>query len=183
MPVLLDVSIPIGSTGAVGTISGKGVASVTRLAAGIYRIRLQDNYSGLFHIEASLRAPVSGSDVASGSLVTGTTYQITAVGTSVWATAGLPASLTAAVGQVFTAVGTVSGTGTAKALGVSGIQCVENLGGATMLSQSSQSPLGGFLVIKCLGATSSSVTTLIAADPADGSVLSVRMHLNNSSIQ
>jgi hypothetical protein len=37
-PVMLDVTIPIGASGAVGTIKGACIKSVTRLSAGKYKI-------------------------------------------------------------------------------------------------------------------------------------------------
>ncbi len=44
MPVLLDCNIVIGATGAVGTVKGPGISSVTRLAVGTYQIKLQDKF-------------------------------------------------------------------------------------------------------------------------------------------
>lgn len=182
MPVNLNVSIPIGATGAVGTITGIGVSAVTRLSAGVYRIQLQDVYYSLTSFNANFQSPVAGSSVPSGSLITNTIYQITAVGTTNWQTAGLPTGVTAAVGQVFKAATTSAGTGTAKALGTCGISHVEQSGIMENPAPSAQAG-GAYIIITCYAATDASTTTMIATDPADGSTLNVTIELNNSSVQ
>jgi len=52
------VSIPckwtIGASGAVGTLTGAGVASVTRTSAGLYRITLSDVFSAFHNIQVTL---------------------------------------------------------------------------------------------------------------------------------
>jgi len=187
MPVLLDLNVAIGGSGAVGTVKGPGISSVTRLAAGIYKIKLQDNYNRYYGIESSFLGPVTGSDVPAGSLVTGTLYVITALGTTTqaqWEAAGVPAGVTAAVGVSFVAVATTSGTGTAKAVGSSGVNAVEVAGQPTLqLGPQGVANQGGYIIIKCIGVTSSSDTTPIAVDPASGSTLFLQIYLSNSSVQ
>jgi hypothetical protein len=160
MPVSLDLSVSIGASGAptIESGSGLGIASITRMAAGQYRIRLQDNYAKLLQFNASFQSPVSGSDVAAGSLTPGVVYQITALGTSTqanWETAGVPAGITAAVGVVFKCAATSSGNGTAKVLGSSGIVAAELMGNnVNMLnSQPFAANLGGYIDFQCLGAS------------------------------
>jgi hypothetical protein len=187
MPVLIDCNIAIGATGAVGTVKGPGVASVTRLAAGIYKIKLQDNYYKFYGMRHWLKAPVTGADVAAGSLTPGTVYEITALGTTTtaqWVTAGVPVGVTPAVGVSFLAAATSAGTGTAKAIGVSGIATVEVVGNTdTQLNPSGEAnTIGGYVIVKCLGATDASTTTLIATDPAQGSILGLEFYLSNSSV-
>lgn len=187
LPVSIDGSVAIGGTGAVGTVYGPGIASVTRLAVGIYRIRLQDSYAKFLAADFKFQAPVSGSNVAATALTPGLMYQITVMGTSTqanWVTAGVPSDITAAVGVVFLAAATSSGTGQAKILGFSGISSVEILGSPDLMQPPINVPnLGEYITIKCIGPTSSSVTTPIAVDPADGSTLFFRFLLNNSQIQ
>lgn len=43
--VLLEGNAVIGAVGAVGTVKGSGIASVTRTGAGVYEIVLEDSYS------------------------------------------------------------------------------------------------------------------------------------------
>lgn len=187
MPVHLDCNIAIGATGAVGTVVGPGIYAVTRLAAGIYKIQFQDNYYKLFGMDSVIQSPVTGSNVAVTAITPGSVYQITVIGTTTtaqWVTAGLPVGTTPAVGQVFLAAATSAGTGQAKLLGVSGISAVELIGD----SNTQLGPLGlpqyqgGYAVIKCLGATDASTTTLIATDPANGSKLYLDFYLSNSSV-
>lgn len=180
MPVLIDCNVAIGATGAVGTLKGPGVASITRQSQGIYLIRLQDNYNKCFNVQASFEAPVTGSDVPDGSFSVGTTYIITAVGTTDWTAAGLPAGLTAAVGMSFKAA-TIggAGTGTAKAVGSSGIFAVEMVGDPNLEIAPTvpAGTVGGYLTVKCLNASGA------ATDPASGSKMHLMIYLSNSSVQ
>ena len=172
----------IGSSGAVSNVKGSGISNVVRLSAGVYKIILENNYNKCLSIDADLQAPVSGSDVAATALTPAVVYQITALGTTTqaqWETAGVPSGVTAAVGLVFLAAATSSGNGTAKILGASGISAIEVIGDSNKSIISTTQP---YVVIKCLAATNSSTTTLIAADPASGSVLSFDLMLRNSSL-
>lgn len=184
-PVLLDCNIAIGATGAVGTVNGPGISSVTRLAAGVYKILFQDNYNKLFGVEAFFKAPVTGSNVLATALTPGVVYEITALGTTTqanWVTAGVPSGTTAAVGTSFLAAATSSGNGTAKAVGVSGIASVEVVGLSNTQLYSSTVGQGGYIIIKTLAATDASTTTLVATDPASGSIMYLQIYLSNSSV-
>lgn len=186
MPIDLDAVISIGASGAPTIVSAPGINSITRLSAGVYQVQLQDNYPAFLHLEAAFQSPVSGSNVNDGSFSAGVIYQITAVGTTNWAAAGLPAGITPAVGAVFKAANVGgAGSGTAKVLGSSGAATVELIGNQNIMlnNQPFQNPAGGYITFQCLAATSSSVTTLIPTDPANGSVMYLRIKLNNSSVQ
>lgn len=187
MPVRLDLSFNIGSSGAVSGFQGKGVTGVTRLSAGIYQIQLQDNYYSFLMADAIMEAPVTGSAIAGGSFVATTVYQIVTLGTTTqaqWVTAGVPSGITAAPGVVFKAAGIGAGTGTVKALGAAGID-IEIIGNPQLMlnKQPFQALSGGYITIQCVGPTSSSVTTPIAVDPPSGSSMFVEIWLNNSSVQ
>ena len=179
MPVLLDCNVVIGSTGAVGTTKGPGISAVTRLGTGLYQIKLQDNYNRYYMGGWGFVAPVTGSAVNDGSFVTGTQYIITTVGTTDWVAAGLPAGLTAQVGQTFKAAGAGgAGTGAAKAVGSSGIFAVEVIGDTNlMLNPIGAANQGGIVTVKCLNASGA------ATDPAAGSVMGLTFYLSNSSVQ
>lgn len=182
-PVQIDLKIPIGGTGAVGTIVAPGVTSVTRTAAGVYKIKFQDNYTGLLGFSGTQIAPSAGagSSVPDGSFVSGTTYVITAVGTTSWSM--LPSGLTAAVGMVFTATGVGgAGTGTAKAVAINNITSFELLGAGNMLAPSGAGNIGGTQYFQCLAPTNSSTTTLVPTDPTDTSVLLLKFLFTNSSL-
>lgn len=192
MPVMLDCRIPIGASGAVGTVKGAGIEGVTRLSTGRYRIQLQDNYNRFFSASSSIVAPVSGSALgvtaAGAALTTGTVYQIVTLGTTTtanWVTLGLPVGVTPAVGQTFkaAATGAGAGTGTVKAIGNAGISVIEIVGDPqTMLSPVGTPGAGGYIVVQCLGATDASTTTLIPTDPASGSSIQLALILSNSSV-
>jgi hypothetical protein len=190
MPVSLDAQVSIGSSGAptIASGAGLGIASITRLSAGRYRIQLQDNFAKIIKVSAIMQSPVSGAGVAAGSLTPGVVYQISSMGTTTqaqWVTAGVPAGITAAVGVVFKCAATSAGTGEAKALGASGIVAVEQMGSSPNMlnNQPFVNQLGGLVDIQCLGSTSASDTTLIPTDPADGSMMNLQIMVNNSSIQ
>lgn len=188
LPVRLDLSIVIGSTGAVSSFTGKGIAAVTRLSAGVYRIQLQDNYSAFLTSKSFIQSPVTGSPINGGSFVATTVYQIVTLGTTTqaqWVTAGVPAGITAAPGVVFLAAGIGAGTGTVKALGVSGVNSTEIIGNPQLMlsKQPFVSNVGGYLTFQCLGPTDSTHTAQIPTDPASGSVLGFEIYMNNSSVQ
>lgn len=154
MPVTLDVSIVIGSSGAVSSYSGLGIASVTKAGTGNYQIQLQDNYYSMIGFSFHATAGVTGGAITAGSFVTGTTYQIVTVGTTDYTLVGLGTSTTAAAGVIFTASGAGTGTGTVKALGVSGVTQIEVVGSPEL--QPSNNPAnnnGGFVNIQTLAPT------------------------------
>lgn len=192
MPVMLDVQIPIGATGAVGTlVSGAGISSVARNAAGVYQVNLIDPYNKFLGLKCDIRSPNSGSSilVASAGTVSGTTYVITILGTTTtagWVSLGLPVGVTPAVGVAFkaTATTTASGTGAVQvqlATG-SGIGSVELIGSpALTLFPIGMGAANPYFIFQTLAATNSSTTTLVATDPADGSTLDLMIYLSNSS--
>lgn len=186
MPVLIDGNVAIGATGAVGTTNGPGISSVTRLAAGVYKIKLQDNYFKFYGMDATFKAPVTGSNVLATAFSPGTVYEITALGTTTtanWVTAGVPVGITPAVGVSFLAAATSAGTGTAKAIGNSGISAVEVVGlSNTQLGPVGAGNQGGYVVIQTLAAMDATTTTMIPTDPANGSILYVSLYLSNSSV-
>ncbi len=185
MPVLLNAQITIGASGAVASSSAPYISSITRLAAGKYRIKLDDNYNGFLNAMASIVAPSTGSAVASGSLVTGTAYRITVVGTTNWQTAGLPEGLTPAVGMSFVATATSAGTGTATAIGASNILSIQLMDDGDNLAPSqsvSQTSKGGYISFITLAATAADNVALIPADPTSGTIISLSIYLSNSSV-
>lgn len=188
MPVKLDALYSIGASGAP-TLIGKAPAiqSITRLSVGVYRVQFQDSYNGFISSNVMFEAPPTGSAVAGGAFVTSTIYQIITLGSTSqaqWVAAGLPSNLTAAVGQVFKAAGAGAGTGTVQAVSNSGIVRIETIGvpPSMLASNAPQNNNGGYVVFQCLAPTSSSVTTLVPADPANGSRMRINFTLNNSSV-
>lgn len=192
MPVLIDGSVSIGALGAVSNLKGPYVKSVTRLAAGVFQIQLQDNFNKVYSVQAMLQSPVSGSSVDPSTLLVGDLVQIDVVGSTDWSAIGLPSGVTAAVGQAFvmTAVPSAS-TSRVKAVGNSGIAKVEVVGNPNLMSApmvANQGAQGAIIMIQCLQAQMPSSTVqgtpidMIKADPASGSVLQFSIMLSNSSI-
>lgn len=103
-----------------------------------------------------------------------------------WQHVGLTAGLTPTVGQVFIALTTGGsvGTGTVIASGVSGITSVEVLGdpNQSLNNASIASNAGARIIVQFTGATSSSVTTLIPAAPAAGSVIGMSFFFDASAV-
>lgn len=171
MPVSIDMQIAIGASGAPTIAAGNayGVASITRMAAGQYRLQLQDNYSKLLQFKAAAQSPV-GSPVAVTGITPGLVYRIITLGTTTqaqWVTAGVPSGITAAVGVTFLAAATSLGTGTAGLLGSSGVSSVELMStNPNMLNNSPaggpQPLLGGYIDFQTMG----TVITMGAFTPA-----------------
>jgi hypothetical protein len=112
-PVLLECNFVVGSTGAVGTLIGSGVSSIERLGVGVYRINLDRTYNRLFSVLGHVVAPLTGSEVAAGSLVATTLYRITTLGTTLFTAVGAKENR---LGEAFVASGTTTGTGKATAI-------------------------------------------------------------------
>lgn len=180
--VEIDFNFLVGASGAVSSLNGPFVQSVTRKAAGVYSVRLMDNYSKLYAaIGSSLQTPTTGSAIVATSFVSGTTYQIVTLGTTPYASAGLSVGIVPAVGATFISNGASTGSGTAIALATGGIGKVEVMG---INLQSTDKPHnnGAEIIIATLAATSSSVTTAIPTDPAQGAVVGCTFLLGNSSV-
>jgi hypothetical protein len=188
LPVRVRASITIGASGAVASSSGPGTKAISKMGTGVYRIQLQDSYASFLHMSASMIANgVSGSAIDPNAGVVGTLYQITVVGNTNWATAGIPSSVVPAVGQVFAlAAAPSSGTGRVKAAAISNIQSIQlagspNSGMVSLLTQSQGN--GGFVTIVCLAPTDAATTTLIPTNPASGDIVLVDMLFNSSQVQ
>lgn len=185
-PVKLNVDIPIGATGAVGTLANNtGITSVTRLAAGQYKIKFADNYNKFLGMDSNVLSDTSGSSVLLASLNPTSVYQITVLGSATaaqWITAGVPVGTTAAVGVVFLCAATSAGASSAcELIATTGIQTIEVAGDPNKTISSS--PVGtGYIVITTMIATDATHTALIAGDPTQGSTLQLSFYFNDSSL-
>jgi hypothetical protein len=202
-PILIDFSFVVDNTNGAGItgLKGAGVSSVFMNAtspsgvnpnppAGYIQVKLADNYARLYNMMASIQSPNSGSDLT--SVTSGTVYVITGLGTTTtaqWVARGLPIGVTPAIGVAFvaTSTGALGGTGTVKipAANGSGLASMIDIVGnpdVSLANSAQPSNGGGYLLLRCMGATSSSVTTRIATAPAAGSLISVSLYLTDSSI-
>lgn len=147
--------------------------------AGLIYIQLGKAYAGYIGGHAGFVSPLSGSSILVTTGVTaGLAYVITSVGTTTaaqWQALGLPVGVTPNVGVSFIApaTATTSGTGTMQvplATG-SGIEIIDVIGDP---NQTANVIPGALLVCRCLAATNSSTTTLVAAAPANNTVIGLR---------
>lgn len=178
MLTMIEGSVLIGASGAVTSVnSNGGFLGATKLATGTYQLQMTGNYNSFIGSHFCLEAGTTGSPVADGSLVTGTTYQITVVGTTNWAAVGLAAGLTPTVGQSFVATGAGgAGTGTATAIGNTAIVAVEVLQGAQVSLQNSVQGSGAIINIQCKSATAT------IANPTSGARIRFQLWFKNSSV-
>ena len=199
-PVLIDCNFIIDSTNGNGlgvrSLKGQGVNSVQAYStvsaaspdAGYFKVNLSDAYYRYYGGFSGYVSPTSGS-TAINALVANKTYIIATLGTSTtanWVTAGLPVGVTPAVGVSFQAAGSVAslGTGTCTLPTVSTVGNIEIVGNPNLtLAPVGLGAANPYIWMKFIGATSSSVTTPIAKQPADGTTVGIAMYLSNSSVE
>ena len=172
---LLEANFTVGASGAVSLLKGAGVASITKVATGVYKVQLMKAHTR--HLGTSLNfysAP--GSSVAVTALATGSVYQILTVGTTTqaqWVAAGVPASVTAAPGVTFVALGTTTGTGTAAVPASSGLSEAEIIGDPNTTCNTSTAP---YLMFQTLAAGT-------PTSPTQGTVITLQMWWRSASVK
>jgi len=188
-PVQVDCDILIGASGAVTSIKGSAVKSVTKLATGTYQIKLMDNYSNFYQSTSDIVSPPSGSNIAvTSALTVGNAYVITVVGTTTLAgfqSIGLSANAAApAVGQGFicTSSTPTTGTGQVQLVSPSTITAIELISAPLIAANTAPANVGSEFILRCYAATNSSTTTLIPTNPPSGSVLGITLLLSDSSV-
>ena len=163
-------------------------------AVGYALVQFKQNFNIYLGGFSGFVSPLSGTnvpiDASDASLTAGHAYVITSVGTSTlsdWQAVGLPPGLTPTIGQSFIATATGAGTGSGQvqipvATG-SGILVVDVIGSAnaSIANSNIASDGGAWVLVRFLAATSSSVTTLVATAPADGSVVGMSFFFDQSS--
>lgn len=136
-------------------------------------------------------APLS--PFADGAIATGFTFARTTLNTNAtnWQTVGLPKGVLPSVGASFVALaqGQSSGggsTGTVSAAAVSGISSIEVVGDPNAslapVPIGGSPNVGGWILVKFVAPTSSSVTTQIATAPVDNSACGLSFYVEQSSI-
>lgn len=159
-------------------------------ASGTIVIQLMDNYNRSLSGFDSRVSPVSGSalKIDNSALTQGVAYIITTLGNSTaaqWHALGVPKGVTPAVGVSFIAasVGAGANTSTSRVMAAaatgSGIAAIETVGDPNLSISPDLSQSQGFgaqLILQCHDYAGA------LAAPADGTVISISMYLNNSSI-
>ena len=150
-------------------------------AAGIAVIQLKQNFNVFLGMNYVFQAPQTGGAVT--STVAETSYIIRALGTTTaaeWLAVGLPAGLTAAVGQSFVATATqaIGGTGSVSAVGSSGIVSAEVMGvpNASISNDNIAANGGAYVMVQFLGSASTK------AAPTAGCVVNLRLFFDRSSV-
>lgn len=60
MPVALDCHFNVGASGAVSSMKGAYITSVTRLGVGKYKIKANDPYNNFYMMRSMIQSPSSG---------------------------------------------------------------------------------------------------------------------------
>jgi hypothetical protein len=156
-------------------------------AVGYAVIRFKNNFN--FYLGGFSGQIVPLTSTSTTSLTKGNVYVITSLGTTTlaqWQTAGLIQGVTPAVGATFVAAATASigGTGTVGLPGVPSTQVLTVVGDPnTVIANSSVAVnAGAQIVVQFAAPTSSSVTTLAAAAPADGTVVGMQFCFDGSTV-
>ena len=193
MPVLLDCNFVVDSTNGNGlgirNLKGPGISAVymhtsstpapgnPNPAPGTIVVQLSDSYNRYFGGFSGQEGPLGSSVTAPSGA--GAPVVITSLGTATpaqWVAAGVPASITPAVGVSFIAANgsTIGGGVTVAPPTYSGIDHIELVGDPNLSIQSTATGINQ-LIFNCLNA--GTVTA-----PANGSVISLSFYLSNSSI-
>jgi hypothetical protein len=162
-------------------------------AAGTIVIQLQDQFSQLYMQDFCIQSPL-GSDlqIDNSALTAGVAYVITILGNATaakWKAIGVPAGVTPAVGVAFIAAsnGGAGATLTSRvaptAANGSEVLHIELVGSSKLAlapSSISAQGFGGQIILQCRNDSAADHSAIVA--PADGSLISLRFELSDSSI-
>jgi hypothetical protein len=190
IPIVFTISSGSASANSVWTDGSGHLYTVTATVASGTTL----NTSGVGAPVGGTLTYVSGSgsttalsfSSAVAGLATGFSFAQTVSDTNLgdWEAVGVPKGLIPSLGMSFVAIATGAGasTGQVHAAGVSGITSIEVIGDPNQsIAPQPQggSPFSGaWLLVQMLGATSSSVTTLIPTAPASGSVVGMSFNVD-----
>lgn len=160
-------------------------------AAGYAVIQFKQNFNYYLGGFSGFVSPVTGSvKIDNSAMTAGVAYIISTLGNATlakWQAIGVPVGVTPAVGVSFIALtnGGAGNTLTSRVstASVSGVTSVEVIGDPNLMTNSSiASNSGQYLLVQFLAATSAGVTTLIATNPADTSVVGMSFFFDGSSV-
>lgn len=206
MPVLIDCNFMVDSTDSDGNgivdLKGPYVQNVFMNTSstpsddnpnpigGVIVVQLEDNFNQLYSSDFNIISPNSGSNVKidNSAMVAGTPYVISVLGDATeqkWHDIGVPEGVTPAVGVSFIALSD-GGAGNvltsrvqAAAAAGSGVASIELVGDPNLSIAPRQSlqGYGASFILECRDYAGALVA------PADGSIISLRFYLSNSSVQ
>lgn len=161
-------------------------------AAGYAMIQLQNNFNAFLGLRSGSIVPptATSTKIDNSVLVIGQAYVISVLGNSTaaqWHAVGVPAGVTPAVGVSFIAITVGAGANTSTSRvqipGVSGITSMEVIGNTNVnISTSVAAYAGQIVILQFTAATSAGVTTPIAVAPATGSIVSMSLLFDGSSV-
>lgn len=159
--------------------------------AGFALVQFKQNFNYYLGGFSGFVSSLTGSiKIDNSAMTAGQAYVISTLGNATaakWAAIGVPAGVTPAVGVSFIAL-TNGGAGNTLTSRVStpvpsGIVGVEVVGDPNLSTNSNiASNSGQYVLVQLLGATSSSVTTLIPTAPPDNSVMGMSFFFDGSSV-
>lgn len=163
-------------------------------AVGFAVVQFKQNFNHFMGISAhSINPPnVTATKIDNSAMTIGQVYVISTLGNATaanWTQIGVPAGVTPAVGVAFTALAVgVTGeanTSTSRVMlpSIGANTCVEVVGNTDlMIPANVATNAGQQIFLQFLAATSSSVTTLIPLAPTTGSIISLSMLFDGSSV-
>jgi hypothetical protein len=197
MPVNVDMSFEVDSTDpdGISDLSGPLVDEVLMhsahatptqtIAAGVIKIKLQDNYNAMLGMSASMQCANTGSDVKidNAALTIGVPYTISILGDASqadWEEVGVPEGVEAAVGVSFIAIATGFDTGNDSSSRVQAAKATATVLTVDVMPSPEVAPSspnqGSEIILICRKHDGT-----IAA-PDDGSKINIQILMNNSSI-
>lgn len=193
-PVMVSCTFTVDSTAPAGVtnLTGGTVQAVYMNSSapsggtpwpadGVIQVRLQDNYSKLLGLTASIQEPTDGTGVQ--VVAVQEPYVITLLGNTTlaeWQAVGLPEGVVPAVGVCFIAStnGTIQGTGEVQPLLPCDAPEISILGNANANLQRLNSAVNGGAILTLASRAAGVRTKLV-----DGTVVRLNMYLSNSSVQ
>lgn len=192
LPIYFTISSGSATAGSVWTDGSGNLYTVTTTVASGTLLKTSGTQapvpaSGTLTFVSGTGATTALSySAAVAGLATGYSFALTVNDTNLqdWQGIGLYPGLTPTVGQqlVATATGAGGSTGTVIAAGVSGITSIEVVGDPNQSfaphPQGGTPHEGAWVLVQLLGATSSSVTTLIPTVPANGTTIGLSFYVD-----
>lgn len=150
-------------------------------------VRFKSAFNYFLNLDSRLAPPATSTTTT--STTANSVYVITALGTATlaqWQTRGLPVGLTPTVGQAFVAIttGTIGGSATVGVPGIPTTSVISIVGDPkqTITNSNIASNAGATVVLQFAAPTNSSTTTLVAAAPADNTIVYLKFSYDGSSV-
>lgn len=162
-------------------------------STGLIIVQMKQNFNHFIGSQIGCVSPTTGAalKIDNGATLTiGNAYIIASVGNASaaqWATLGVPAGVTPAVGLPFVALATGAGSGNTStsrviAVGVSDMAQVEAVGDANQAISTGIGQFAGQILVFQMLAPAASTSVMTPTQPADGSVISMRLTFDGSTV-